>query len=68
MKLCNIGHNFNYELEKLIRIFLPFEKIVFCDTVDEDEKTAIVKREKKEDKTVLSAWLLLKGLQSYSHV
>ena len=26
MKLCNIGHNFDYEIEKLIRLFLPFEK------------------------------------------
>lgn len=31
MNLCLIGHNFRYELEKLIRIFLPFEKIEFCD-------------------------------------
>lgn len=29
MKLCLIGHNFRYELEKLIRIFMPFEKIEF---------------------------------------
>ena len=27
MKLCNIGHEFDYEMEKLIRLFLPFEKI-----------------------------------------
>ena len=31
MNLCLIGHNFRYELEKLIRIFLPFEKIEFFD-------------------------------------
>lgn len=29
MKLCLINHSFRYELEKLIRIFLPFEKIEF---------------------------------------
>ncbi len=27
MKLCNIGHSFDYELEKVSRLFLPFEKI-----------------------------------------
>lgn len=32
MNLCLIGHNFRYELEKLIRIFMPFEKIEFFDT------------------------------------
>ncbi len=26
------GHDFKYETEKLIRIFLPFEKIEFCET------------------------------------
>lgn len=31
MKLCLIGHSFGYELEKLIRIFLPFEKIEICE-------------------------------------
>lgn len=29
MKLCLINHSFKYELEKLIRIFFPFEKIEF---------------------------------------
>lgn len=27
MRLCLVNHNFKYELEKLIRLFLPFEKI-----------------------------------------
>lgn len=31
MKLCLINHSFRYELEKLIRIFLPFEKIEFSN-------------------------------------
>ncbi len=29
MNLCLVGHNFRYELEKLVRIFMPFEKIEF---------------------------------------
>lgn len=41
MKLCLINHNFRYELEKLIRIFLPFEKIEFSDTVINEENVAV---------------------------
>lgn len=52
MNLCNINHSFNYELEKLCRIFLPFEKIVIINevkpseiyavcTISEDGKTAV---------------------------
>ncbi len=33
MNLCLVGHNFRYELEKLVRIFMPFEKIEFFDSV-----------------------------------
>ncbi|MBE6728697.1 MAG: coproporphyrinogen dehydrogenase HemZ [Ruminococcaceae bacterium] len=32
MKLCCINHNFNYECEKICRLFLPFEKIEVTDT------------------------------------
>ncbi|MBO5089976.1 MAG: coproporphyrinogen dehydrogenase HemZ [Clostridia bacterium] len=31
MQLCLINNDFKYELEKLIRIYLPFEKIEFFD-------------------------------------
>ncbi len=31
MQLCLINHNFKYEIEKLIRIFFPFEKIEFSE-------------------------------------
>ena len=43
MNLCNINHNFNYELEKLCRIFLPFEKISVLDEVKEDTIYAVCK-------------------------
>ena len=37
MQFCLINNDFKYELEKLIRIFLPFEKIEFFDfAVDGD--------------------------------
>ncbi len=41
MKLCNIGHNFDYETEKLIRIFLPFEKIEITHELSEGERLAV---------------------------
>lgn len=41
MKLCNIGHTFDYEMEKLIRLFLPFEKIEVLHTVQCDTKYAV---------------------------
>ena len=31
MRLCLINNDFKYEIEKLIRIFLPFEKIEVLD-------------------------------------
>jgi len=46
MKVYIEGHNFNYETEKLCRIFLPFEKIEF---VAEGEWDAAVVR-KRSDK------------------
>lgn len=48
MNLCLIGHSFRYELEKLIRIFLPFEKIEFFDNENISDSCAltILKEEK----------------------
>lgn len=37
MKLCLINHNFRYEIEKLIRLFMPFEKIEFYDSLVDDD-------------------------------
>ena len=34
MRLCLINHSFRYEIEKLIRIFMPFEKIEYYDTCE----------------------------------
>ncbi len=41
MNLCNINHNFNYELEKLCRIFLPNDKINILNEVKSDAIYAI---------------------------
>lgn len=65
MKLCLIGHSFKYELEKLIRIFLPFEKIKFAEEAADGDGTAVTRLDKVADKTVLSALLLING-KSYN--
>ena len=41
MKLCLINNDFKYELEKLIRIFLPFEKIEFSDKREDGDCVAV---------------------------
>ncbi len=50
MNLCNIGHSFNYELEKLCRIFLPFEKIAVLNEIKSDDIYAVCEL-KKDGKT-----------------
>lgn len=57
MKLCNIGHGFDYELEKLVRIFLPFEKISVLHEFCDDERLAVCRRDGKR----LSASVKLDG-------
>ncbi len=41
MKLCLINHNFRYEIEKLIRLFMPFEKIEFYDYLINDNVSVV---------------------------
>ena len=60
MKLCLINHSFKYELEKLIRIFLPFEKVEFSNEPFYGDGTAVTRLEKGE-RTVLSAVLRIYG-------
>lgn len=64
MILCNIGQDFRYELEKLIRIFLPFEKITFSDKEMLEERAAIAVRSVENGVTRLSAKVLLDGKTS----
>lgn len=45
MNLCNINHSFNYELEKLCRIFLPYEKIAVINEIIPSEVYAVCKTE-----------------------
>ena len=57
MNLCLINNDFRYELEKLVRIFLPYEKIGFYDFVFISDCCAIAKQ--TEDKAI--AILFLNG-------
>ena len=57
MKLCLIGHSFGYELEKLIRIFLPFEKIEICESRDNSDRAAVTVLSCENGVTRLSAEL-----------
>ena len=59
MYIQNINNDFNYELEKLCRIFLPFEKIIFTNEPKKDEIYAITELKKGKDTTYLSAELYL---------
>ncbi len=57
MKLCLINHNFRYEIEKLIRLFMPFEKIEFFDNLVYDD--VLVVTEIKE--TVACSYVNING-------
>ncbi len=57
MKIYNQNNSYNYELEKLCRIFLPFDKIIFTDAPDTDYVYAHTCLEKKADATYLSSSL-----------
>ncbi len=61
MNLCLINHSFKYELEKLIRIFLPFEKIVFCDSFIPDELCAVTNLYEEKGEYTANAELYFKG-------
>lgn len=57
MKLALINHSFKYELEKLVRIFLPFEKIEFCDFPPQEGDRAVTFLDSAENLTYLKAEL-----------
>lgn len=55
MNLCLINNSYKYELEKLIRIFLPFEKIAFFESEVISDRACVV--EICEGKAVAKLWL-----------
>ncbi|MBQ8203440.1 MAG: coproporphyrinogen dehydrogenase HemZ [Clostridia bacterium] len=69
MKLCNIGHSFDYETEKLIRIFLPFEKIEILHSFEEGENTAVCRVEELSNGAKITSKLtLLQKNAEYSQI
>ena len=68
MKLCNIGHSFDYEMEKLIRLFLPFEKIEVLHTAQIDSKYAVCEVIEKGNDIIARVKLVLEnGKAEFSH-
>ncbi len=62
MIICNFGNSFNYELEKLSRLFLPFERIDVIDFIKTDDKRYAITRTDFTDKGCnISAELVLDG-------
>lgn len=61
MNLCNINHSFNYETEKLCRLFLPFEKINVIDYVETAEIYAVTELSGDKANAILHI-----GKKSYS--
>lgn len=61
MNLCNIGHNFSYEMEKLIRLFLPFEKITITDIEVEKDRLAVCKLYENQGNTFADVSVTLDG-------
>lgn len=59
MILCLINHSFEYELEKLCRIFLPFAKITVQDFLCDEVPRAETVIEDKGDHVLLKATLYL---------
>lgn len=54
MNLCNINHSFNYETEKLCRLFLPFEKINIIDYIEAAEIYAVAEIKDDEARASLN--------------
>lgn len=61
MILSVINNGFNYELEKLCRIYLPFEKINIVNEETDDECCAVAALYERQDDILLSASLSLDG-------
>ncbi len=53
MKLCTIGHTFRYEMEKLCRLFFPFEKIIFSQVEDTDSFCVLTYRNVQQNGVLL---------------
>ncbi len=64
MYIQNINNGFNYEIEKLCRIFLPFEKIIFTTEKKKDEIYAVTELKSENGKTTALAYLNMDSKES----
>ena len=65
MLLCNIGHNFDYETEKVARIFFPFEKISVIHEQKTGENIAVTTVTKEKTRAVASASVNICGKTAF---
>ena len=68
MNLCNINHSFNYETEKLCRLFLPFEKINILDYIEESELYAVTTVLQNEQKVTAELYINGKEYKSEKNI
>ena len=61
MIICNLGNNFDYELEKLSRLFLPFERIDVKSSLTVDKRYAVTKTEYSDNGCNIYAFLSIDG-------
>lgn len=61
MQLCNVGHGFDYETEKVARIFLPYEKINIIHGYMPGDNTALCALERKGETLYARAEVCLAG-------
>ncbi len=64
MNLINIGHEFDYEMEKLIRLFLPFEKITVSHSENCGNRYAVCKLYQEKNGTIALAKLKLENKEA----
>ena len=57
MILSNIGHSFDYETEKLCRLFFPFEKIRILHTLPEAAERFYAITEQSKDRVSATLWM-----------
>lgn len=61
MRLCNIGHGFDYETEKVTRIFFPFDKITVTRERLSGDDTALCEIEYNAGRTFAKAAVICRG-------
>ena len=66
MIIINKGHSFDYEMEKLARLFLPFERIIAANDIGEEKNYAECSIFEKNGENYASAHLVL-GLKESRH-